>query len=185
MHFDSREARRSRQDFTESSMPLTIGPNINSYPGAIGSKQADAPGRDPTTNRPAAGAGAGRSQVTDQIDITSITININQTTTAPNNQLQTELSSAIAPLRNGGSAPQPIAEGYFSSPTNFVPTGSGADPSSANSDISITLQILSETGTNTSKAKDQHSPGRADTATTPTAGSAPDNSSYQSIDISI
>ncbi len=108
-------------------MSLTIDPNINGYPGAIASKQADAPGRDPNTNRPAPGAGerqpAGRSQITDQIDIVSITININETTTTPNNQRQTELSSAITPLRNGGSAPQPIGEGYFSSPTNFVPTG--------------------------------------------------------------
>jgi hypothetical protein len=180
-------------------MSLTIGPNVHSYAGASASRQADAAGRDPNVSPPTPGGGeghqTGRSQVSDQIDITSITINISQTTTTQgSDQLQVGVFEGSSPLGSGqpGQPGQLLGEGYFSSPTNFVPVGSGGADSSSTTEASITLQILSENATTSAQtqgqsgqAKGQHSLGKEDAAGNSNVSSTPNNSAYQSIDISI
>jgi hypothetical protein len=191
MHLEFREPRR----FTEITMSLTIGPNVHSYAGTSSSRQAEAAGRDPNASRQAPGGGedqqTGRSQVSDQIDITSITINISQTITTPgSDQLQVGVVKA-APLGSGQPA-QLLGEGYFSSPTNFVPVGSGSAGSSSTTEANITLQILSETATTSAQAegqsghaKGQHSSAREDAGGNSKGSSTPENSAHQPVDISI
>lgn len=125
--------------------------------------------------------GGGRPQTVDQIDITSITLNITQGSfDAVDGQLRLGADKVI-PTKDGGSVLQPYAEGYFSSPTNFVPTRSdGATSSQATSGASIALQILTETITS------QPSPGRAaSTAPTGAYNAATNDGSHRSVDISL
>jgi hypothetical protein len=168
-------------------MSLSIGPNIGIYSGTGAQRQADTSSRNATSGQ-SAPAGeqsgqAGRSQITDQIDITSITININQTTTPPNsNQLTVGVGRATAPLADGGGTPQPLAEGYFSSPTNFVPTGGGSGSSSATSEAGIKLQILNET---TNTAQTQNGPSATGDSSAGTRSGQSDNSAYRAVNISV
>jgi hypothetical protein len=168
-------------------MSLSIGPNLSIYPRAATPRQADPAGGAALSGQLAPNGSqsqqAGRSQVTDQINITSITVNINQTATAPSSsQLRVEVDRATR-LGNGDSTLQPLAEGYFSSPTNFVPIGSLGGSSSATSEVSVTLQILSETTNASVQAKSQPT-DKVGAAVTP-VNTPSDNSAYSSVDISI
>jgi hypothetical protein len=174
----------------EMRMSLTIGSNFGANSQAFAPERAAPSGGAavPGNLAPADGQGrqGGRGQVVDQINITSITINIDQAPSAASgSQLQLEVGKAGSPLADGGSALQPLGEGYFSSPTNFVPTGNEdveGSSSSAASEASLTLQILSET-TNASTS-DKKQPSSKSGAATPT-NVPPDNSAYVSVDISI
>jgi hypothetical protein len=175
-------------------MSLTIGPNANGYAGAW--RQSDPTQRDPNTSRSGSGGGeaqqTGQPQVTDQIDITSITININQTTTTPSSdQLQVDVTKAAPPLATTGQVAQPL-QGYFSSPNNFVPFGSSSADSSSTTEDSITLQIESETVTaatpsdaQSTHTKGHHPRGQAEATASSNGSSTPDKSTHPSIDISI
>ena len=159
-------------------MSLTIGSNFAAYPLARVPAQAASSGGTavPGNLTPGAGQGqqGGRGQIVDQVNITSITINIDQTASAASgSQLQVGVSKAIAPLANGGSALQPLGEG-----SEGVGDSSSADASEA----TLTLQILSE-ATDASAGSKSHPSGKADPATV--ANLPSENSSYLSVDISI
>jgi hypothetical protein len=168
-------------------MSLTIGSNFGAYPQALTPAQAAPSGGAAVPGNSSPGdIQGGRGQVVDQINITSITININQAAPASSgSQLHLEVDRDV-PLGNGVSALQPLGEGYFSSPTNFVPTGGGGvgegSSSAAASEASLTLQILSETTNASAGAKSQPS-SKADPAIAANVPS--DNSTYVSVDISI
>jgi len=115
--------------------------------------------------------------------ITSITINISEGATASGDGLKLGLDK-VAPTGTGGSALQPYAEGYFSTPTNFIPTGSdGANPSQTTSDASITLQILNEAITSSNQASSPQS--QSATAPVAGAGEKPGTATHRPVDISI
>ena len=170
-------------------MSLSISPNLSLYSGIGALRQTD-PVPDVTAAGPTSaneqGQQTGPTKVVGGISITSISININQTaSTSSSDQLTTEVDK-ISRLANGDLVLQPLAEGYFSSPTNFVPTGSGATNGSPSetSDTSIALEILSMATTDASVHEGSQTTGKVDGATTP-QGIAPDNSAYRPVDISI
>lgn len=152
-------------------MSLSIGANSAIYPGAGTPKQADATSRAGASAQSASSGEqsgqAGRSQITDQIDITSIIININQTTTAPNgNQLIAEVDPLITPLADGGSPLQPLGQGGSSS-TTF--------------EASIALQILNETAGTTAQTQN----GAPATGNSPASSGASAHSAHRAVNISI
>ena len=110
-------------------MSLTIGPNLRPFYGS-GASGSALTGRGTAAGRQSALSPENADQTnqpsqTDQISITSITVNITQQTSGSrDSQLRLGVDK-VDPAGNGGGAVlQPYAEGYFSSPANFVPTGS-------------------------------------------------------------
>ena len=102
-------------------MSLSIGPSLGGYygSGASGGAKIPAAGSSSETQQ------TGAPQTVDQVDITSITVTITQGSASSNDrQLRLGLDK-IVPTGSGGSALQPYANGYFSSPTNFVSTDNG------------------------------------------------------------
>jgi hypothetical protein len=161
-------------------MSLSIGPSLSGYYGSGASGGAKIPAAGPSR----AGQQAGAPQSVDQVNLTSITVTITQGSTSSNDsQLKLGLDK-IVPTGGGGSALQPYADGYFSSPTNFVSTANGGEASSqATSEASITLQILSETTTNSAQAIGQEpSDGSGAPARHGVAARA---ASHQPVDISV
>lgn len=171
-------------------MSLTVGPNLSAFYGSEASGSA-LTGRGTAAGRQSALSSENADQTnqtsqTDQINITSITVNITQQTSGlGDGQLRLEVDK-VDPAGNGGGADlQPYAEGYFSSPSNFVPTGNdGTTSPQATSEASITLQILS-VATASTEAINQQTPGGADLNVTASHRAAPSGGSYRSIDISI
>jgi hypothetical protein len=166
----------------------SIVPSASSYPGSSPSAAAWKSARGPAAGCPSSVGNSSAPQtpqITDQINITSITVNISEGTPAPGDGLKLELDKVV-PTGTGASTLQPYAEGYYSAPTNFIPTGSdGATSSQATSDASITLQILNEAIT----SSDQANSSQSQSGTAPTAdagGSAKRGAaSYKAVDISI
>jgi hypothetical protein len=149
-------------------MSLSIGPSLGTYSGAGAPRQADSTNGAATSGQ-SGGAQGGRSQITDQINITSITININQATTSPNsNDLTSAVGPAITPLADGGSPVQPLGRGGSSSTA---------------SEASITLQILSEAANTSDQAQDR--PSRSGDLPARAQGGQSGNAAYVSVNISI
>lgn len=164
----------------------SIVPSPSAYSASSPSASAWKSARDPAAGRPssAGDSSAGQtSQVAEQINVTSITINISEGATASGDGLKLGLDKVV-PTGTGGSTLQPYAEGYYSTPTNFIPTGSdGATPSQTTSDASITLAILNEAITSSDQASSPQS--QSGTVLAAGAGGKPGIASYKSVDISI
>jgi hypothetical protein len=164
----------------------SIVPSPSAYSASSRSASAWKSARDPAAGRPSSAGNSNvgqTSQVSEQVNITSITINISEGATASGDGLKLGLDK-VAPTGTGGSALQPYAEGYFSTPTNFIPTGSdGANPSQTTSDASITLQILNEAITSSNQASSPQS--QSATAPVAGAGEKPGTATHRPVDISI
>ena len=95
-------------------------------------------------------------------------------TTRQTRRRSSDAYDKVDPAGNGGGAVlQPYAEGYFSSPNNFVLTGNdGTTSPQATSEASITLQILS-VATASTEAINQQTPGGADSNVTASHRAAP------------
>jgi hypothetical protein len=161
-------------------MSLSIGSSPSGYYGSGASGGAKIPAAGSSSDAQQTGA----PQTVDQVDTTSITVTITQGSASLNHgQLRLGLDK-IVPTGSGGSALQPYAEGYFSSPTNFVSTanGGGAD-SQAASEASITLQILNETTTDSTQSGQQPSDGSSSGA--PTLHGVARTAPHQPVDISV
>lgn len=146
-------------------MSLSIGSNLNSFVGAGSAGLAD-----PTARCSGAGqvsTGGGQSTPSAQIDITAVTINISQTTAAQGNNQSNQNTKA-------GS------------------TGdSGLALQSETSQLSIALQILSDTTNTSPQGADQNLPSNGTDAAAKTKSTTADsvnqsvNVSYVSVDISV